>query len=165
MLGHKARHRGTPQATTMAGELVPSHNGHRVPRTREARTTHDFSGFVVNCLLYQLSIHHTPHCWCNLFHVVCDLTAALSFTEGALYRATPELAKMRRCALLPSIATTDFCFPCGTGQGAKDSSAPTPAQRTHGQSEAGPGRTPKRTGGRGWESACPQTQERALWGG
>ena len=27
------------------------------------------------------------------------------------YRARPDLAKMRRCALLPSTATTDFGFP------------------------------------------------------
>ena len=69
------------------------------------------SGLVVNCLLYQLSIHNTTHCWCILFHVVCNLTAAFSFSEGALYRARPDLAKMRRCALLPSTATTDFGFP------------------------------------------------------
>ena len=69
------------------------------------------SGFVVNCLLYQLSIHNTTHCWCILFHVVCNLTAAFFFSEGALYRARPDLAKMRRCALLPSTATTDFGFP------------------------------------------------------
>ena len=69
------------------------------------------SGFVVNCLLYQLSIHTTTHCWCILFHVVLNLTAAFCFSEGALYRARPDLAKMRRCALLPSIATTDFGFP------------------------------------------------------
>ena len=37
---------------------------------------------MVNCLLYQLSIHNTTHCWCILFHVVSNLTAALSFTEG-----------------------------------------------------------------------------------
>ena len=42
---------------------------------------------------------------------------------------------------------------CGTGQGAKDSRAPTPAHRTHSQREVGPGRTPERTSGRGWESA------------
>ena len=65
----------------------------------------------MNCLLYQLSIHNTTDCWCIVFHVVCNLTAALSFTEGALYRATPDLAKMRRCAILPSIETTDFGFP------------------------------------------------------
>ena len=47
----------------------------------------------------------------------------------------------------------------GTGQGAKDSRAPTPAHRTHGQWEAGPGRTPERTGGRGWESAGPRTPQ------
>ena len=41
MGGHEARQRGTPPATTMAQGQVPSHNGHRVPRTREARTTHD----------------------------------------------------------------------------------------------------------------------------
>ena len=69
------------------------------------------SGFVVNCLLYQLSIQNTTHCWCILLHVVCNLTAALSFTEGALYRARPHLCKMRRCALLPSIAITDFSLP------------------------------------------------------
>ena len=68
------------------------------------------SGFVVNCLFYQLSIHNTTHCWCILFHVVCNLTPALSFTEGALYRARRDLAKMRRCALLPSIAITGFDF-------------------------------------------------------
>ena len=45
----------------------------------------------------------------------------------------------------------------GTGQGAKDSRAPTPAHRTHGQREAGPGRTPESTSGRGWESARPRT--------
>ena len=45
----------------------------------------------------------------------------------------------------------------GTGQGAKESRAPTPAHRTHGQWEAGPGRTPEETGGRGWESARPRT--------
>ena len=76
----------------------------------------------------------------------------------------------------------------GTGQGAKDSRAPTPAHRTYGQREAGPGGTPERTSGRGWEIARPRTphtkargappgrprdaptarkassQERALWG-
>ena len=45
----------------------------------------------------------------------------------------------------------------GAGQGAKGSRAPTPAHRTHGQWKAGPGRTPERTGDRGWESACPWT--------
>ena len=45
------------------------------------------SGFVANSLLYQLSIHNTTHCWCILFHVVRNLTAALPFTESALYRA------------------------------------------------------------------------------
>ena len=45
----------------------------------------------------------------------------------------------------------------GTGQGAKDSWAPTPARRTHSQWEAGPGRTPERTDSRGWESARPWT--------
>ena len=38
--GHKARQRGTPQTTTTAQDQVPSNNGHRVPQTREARTTH-----------------------------------------------------------------------------------------------------------------------------
>ena len=76
----------------------------------------------------------------------------------------------------------------GTGGGAKDSTAPTLAHRTHSWWVAGPSRTPKRTGSRGWESARPQTphtqargappgrpraaptarkassQERALWG-
>ena len=71
-----------------------------------------------------------------------------------------------------------------TGQGAQDSRAPTPAHRTHGQWEAGPGRTPERTGCGEWESARPRTpysqargapprapscrphstQERTLWG-
>ena len=69
------------------------------------------SGFVVNCLLYQLSIHNTTHCWCILLTVVCNLTAAFCFNEGALYRARPDLAKVWRCALLPSIAETDFGFP------------------------------------------------------
>ena len=41
MRGHEARQRGTPPATTTARGQVPSQNGHRVPRTREARTTHD----------------------------------------------------------------------------------------------------------------------------
>ena len=45
----------------------------------------------------------------------------------------------------------------GTGQGAKDSPAPTPAHRTHSKWEAAPGRTPETTGGRGWESAGPWT--------
>ena len=44
----------------------------------------------------------------------------------------------------------------GVGQGAKDSRAPTPAHRTNGQWEVGPGRTPEGTGGRGWESARPR---------
>ena len=39
--GHEARQRGTLPAKTTARGQVPSHNGHRVPRTREARTTHD----------------------------------------------------------------------------------------------------------------------------
>ena len=39
--GHEVRQRVTPPATTTARGQVPSHNGHRVPRTREARTTHD----------------------------------------------------------------------------------------------------------------------------
>ena len=77
-------------------------------RSGFCRSCHDF---VVNCLLYQLSIHNTTHCWCILFHVVRNLTAAFYFSEGALYRARPDLAKMRRCALLPSTATTDFGFP------------------------------------------------------
>ena len=64
----------------------------------------------MNGLLNQLSIHSTTHCWSILFHMVCNLTAALSFTEGALYRARPDLAKMLCCALLPSITITDFCF-------------------------------------------------------
>ena len=37
--GHKARQRGTPQATILTQGQVPSNNGHRVPRTRAARTT------------------------------------------------------------------------------------------------------------------------------
>ena len=41
MRGNEARQRGTPPATTTARGQVPSHNGHRVRRTREARTTHD----------------------------------------------------------------------------------------------------------------------------
>ena len=69
------------------------------------------SGSVVNSLLYQLSMHNTTHCWYILSHVVCNLTAAHSFTDGVLYRARPNLAKMRRCAVLPSIATADFGFP------------------------------------------------------
>ena len=76
----------------------------------------------------------------------------------------------------------------GTGEGAKDSRAPTPAHRTQSQWVVGPGRTPQGTGGRGWGSAQPRTphtqakgappgrpraalkarkarsQERALWG-
>ena len=40
----------------------------------------------------------------------------------------------------------------GRGEGAKDSRAPTPVHRTHGQGEAGPGRTPEGTRGRVWES-------------
>ena len=44
-------------------------------------------------------------------NVVCNLTAAFSFSKGALYRARPDLAKMRSCALLPSTATTGFGFP------------------------------------------------------
>ena len=50
-----------------------------------------------------------------------------------------------------------------TGECAKDSRAPTPAQRIHSQCEAGPGYTPERTRGRGWESArlrTPHTQAR-----
>ena len=39
--GHEARQRGTPPATTTARGQVPSHNGHRVPRTLEARSTHE----------------------------------------------------------------------------------------------------------------------------
>ena len=34
-----------------------------------------------------------------------------------------------------------------------------PAHRTHGQWEAGPGRTPERMGGRGWESTRPRTPQ------
>ena len=82
---------------------------------------------MVNCLLYQLSIHNTTHCFCILSHVVFSLTAALSFSEGALYRAKPDLGKMRRCALLPSTATTDFHFPWyGTAQWHQASSIKTP---------------------------------------
>ena len=44
----------------------------------------------------------------------------------------------------------------GTGEGARDSRALTPTHRTHGQWKAGPGCTPERTRGRGWESACPR---------
>ena len=47
--GHEARQRGTPPATTKARGQVPSHNGHRVPRTREARTTHDEPRHVTRC--------------------------------------------------------------------------------------------------------------------
>ena len=45
----------------------------------------------------------------------------------------------------------------GTEQGVKDSRAPRSEHHTHGQWEAGPGRTPERTRSRGWESARPQT--------
>ena len=45
----------------------------------------------------------------------------------------------------------------GTGTGAKDSRAPTPAHRTHSQWVAGPARAPERTGGWGWKSARPRT--------
>ena len=38
--GHEACQRGTLPATTTARGQVPSHNGHRVPQTRAARTTH-----------------------------------------------------------------------------------------------------------------------------
>ena len=69
------------------------------------------SRFVVNCLLYQLSIHNTAHCWYVWSHVVCNPSAALCFTDGALYRARRDLAEMCRCTLLPSMATTDFGFP------------------------------------------------------
>ena len=39
--GQEACQRGTPPARTMAPGQVPSHNGHRVPQTRAARTTHN----------------------------------------------------------------------------------------------------------------------------
>ena len=39
--GHEARQRGTVPATAKAQGQVPSNNGHWVPQTREARTTHD----------------------------------------------------------------------------------------------------------------------------
>ena len=39
--GHEARPRGTPPATATRRGQVPSNNGHRMPQTREARTTHD----------------------------------------------------------------------------------------------------------------------------
>ena len=46
---------------------------------------------------------------------------------------------------------------CGTGEGAKDNRAPTPAHRTDSQWKAGPGRTPEETRGQGWESARSRT--------
>ena len=44
----------------------------------------------------------------DLSQVVCNLTAALSFTNGALYCAKSDLATMHRCALLPAITGTDL---------------------------------------------------------
>ena len=59
--GPEARQRGTPPATTTARGQVPMHNGHRVPRTREARTTHDEPRHGGRCQGQRGPHARTPH--------------------------------------------------------------------------------------------------------
>ena len=92
------------------------------------------SGFVVHFLLYQLSIHITTHCWCNLFHVVCNLTAAFSFTEGAV---TPLVLTLLKCAAAPCSPLSQqqtLVFPdtelCGGASTRKGGRPPLPKHQT-----------------------------------
>ena len=130
MRGHKARQRGPPPAATTAGGQVPSHNGHRVPRTREARTTHDETRHGTRFQGQPGPHASTPHP-----RPVGSGPRPHARKDGWLGggrapipgRPTPRQGTFQRTA----------------------PRAPTPAHRTPGQWVVGPGRTPERTGGWG----------------
>ena len=169
---------------------MPSHSVHRVPRTRQARTTHDKPRHTNGCQgqpgphartpqpqpVNSRPRRHAPkHGWSGLGELPTPDTPHTGKRRPPRapscrpHSAQSQLARVRAVGL-------------GTGPYTR-------SPRTHSQWVVGPGRTPDRTGGRGWESARPRTphtqargappgrpraaltarkassQERVLWGG
>ena len=158
MPGHEARQRGTPPATTTARGQVPSHNGHRVPRTREARTTHNEPRHRTRCQGQPGPHTHTPHP--QPVGSGPRLHAQKDGWSGVGERPSPDAPQpgKRRPPRAPSCRPHSAQSQLPRARAVGLVTGPhvrTP--RTHSQWVVGHGRTPERTSGRGWESARPRT--------
>ena len=152
--GHEARQKGTLPARTTAREQVPSDNSHRMPRTREARTTHDETRHGTRSqgqpgpharTLHQRPVGSglRPHARKDRWSGVGERPSLDAPHPGKWrplrapscrpHSAQSQLARARAVGLV-------------TGPHAR-------IPRNHSQWVVGPGCTPKRTSGRGWESA------------
>ena len=136
---------------------MPSHNGHRVPRIWEARTTHDEPRHGTMCQGQPGPHARTPHP--RPAGSGPRPHARKDGWSGVGERPTPDAPHpgKRRPPQAPSCRPPSAqsqlararCVGLVTGPHAR-----TP--RTHSQWVVGPGSTPERTSGRGWESARPR---------
>ena len=188
MRGHQARQRGTPPATTTARGQVPSHNGHRVPQTREARTPHDEPRLGGGCQGQPGPHVRTPHPrpvgsgprphgrndgWSGVGE--CPTLDAPHpgrrrpprAPSCRPHSAQSRLARARAVALVTGASARTPRHPQPVGSGPR----PQP-ERTSGCGGVGVGRAPdpgRPTPGKKRPPRAPsfrphRTQERALWG-
>ena len=133
---------------------MPSHNGHRVPQTREARTTHDEPRHGTRCQGQPGPHARTPHP--RPVGSGPRPHARKDGWFGTGERLTPDAPHPSKRRPLPGTLMPPPQHARARAVGlATGPHAGIP--RTHSQWVVGPGRTPERTRGRGWESACPWT--------
>ena len=155
--GPEARQRRTLPATTTARGQMPSHNGHLAPRTREARTTHDPPRHGRRCQGQPGPHASTPHP--RPVKSRPRPHARVKERSGVRERPSPDAPHpgKRRPPRAPSwrprSAQSHLARACAVGL-VTGPQARIP--RTHSQWIMGPGRTPERRSGRGWERARPR---------
>ena len=156
----EARQRGTSPATTTAQGQVPSHNGHRGPRTGEACTTHDEPRHGTRCQGQPGPYARTSHPWPAGSgprpHARKDGWSGVGerLTPDAPHPGKRRPPPPRAPSCRPHSAQSQLARVRAVGF-VTGPHARTP--RTHSQWVVGPGRRPERTSGRGWESARPWT--------